>query len=41
MGSFQRFLGCLAGLELLRELCQILGDLLDHLVYFLDIDEST
>ena len=41
MGGFQLFQGCLAGLQLFREPCQPLGDLLDHLVYFLDIDEST
>ena len=41
MGGFQLFQGCLAGLELFREPCQLLGDLLDHLVYLLNIDEST
>ena len=41
MGGFQLFQGCLAGLELFREPCQPLGDLLDHLVYLLNIDEST
>ncbi len=41
VGGFQLFQGCLAGLELLREPLQLLGDLLDHLVYFLNIDEFT
>ena len=39
MGGFQLFQVCLAGLQLFREPCQLLGDLPDHLVYFLDFDK--